>query len=41
MNRHYAVLCDYGLDDACATIYLLDNAETGDCFDCRLAATAK
>lgn len=33
MNRHYAVLCDYGLDDACATIYLLDNAETGDCFD--------
>lgn len=33
MNRRYAVLCDYGLDDACATIYLLDNAEDGDRFD--------
>lgn len=33
MNRHYAVLCDYGLDDACATVYLLDNAEEGDRFD--------
>lgn len=33
MNRRYAVLCDYGLDDACATIYLLDNAGNGDCFD--------
>lgn len=33
MNKRYAVLCDYGLDDACATVYMLDNAGAGDRFD--------
>ncbi len=33
MNKRYVLLCDYGLDDAVATLYLLDNAQKGDRFD--------
>lgn len=33
MSRRYAVLCDYGLDDAVATVHLLDNLKDGDRLD--------
>ena len=33
MNKRYVLLCDYGLDDAVATLYLLNNSLKGDRFD--------
>lgn len=33
MSKHYAVLCDYGLDDAVATVHLLNNLKSGDRMD--------
>jgi inosine-uridine nucleoside N-ribohydrolase len=33
MNRNLSVLCDYGLDDAVASIYILENADKFDKID--------
>ncbi len=33
MNKRFVVLCDYGLDDAVATVYLLDNRDETDVVD--------
>lgn len=33
MNKHYALLCDYGLDDAVATVALIDERDRGDLVD--------
>ena len=33
MNKHYALLCDYGLDDAVATVALIDARDRGDLVD--------
>ncbi len=33
MSKHYAVLCDYGLDDAVATVHILNNLKEGDRLD--------
>ena len=33
MSRFYAVLCDYGLDDAVATVHLLNNLKPADRLD--------
>lgn len=30
MNKKYVIMCDYGLDDACATLLLLDNRDKDD-----------
>jgi inosine-uridine nucleoside N-ribohydrolase len=33
MNRKFVLLCDYGLDDAVATVFLLDNRDETDAVD--------
>ena len=33
MSKKYVLMCDYGLDDAAATAFVLDNREAGDSVD--------
>lgn len=33
MSKKYVLMCDYGLDDAAATAFVLDNRKAGDSVD--------